>query len=356
MVTEFQFGSAGGRPVTLLTLSDDTGTRVELLSLGAAVRSLVVPDRLGNPTDVVLGYDTAAEYREQDACFGGTIGRCANRIAGACFSLDGQMWRLTANEGENHLHGGGVGFHYHHWAFSHSSSSVTFRRVSPHLEEGYPGLLQAEVTYTLQNGCLGIRYLARADRDTPVSLTNHAYFNLAGHKGGLVDDHVLAVQASRYTPCGAGGIPTGALDTVSGTPLDLRQGDRLGDRLESPFFSPTRGLDHNLVLDAPAGNADDPPAAALWCPRTGIGLEVKTTLPGIQVYSAGFLTPRRGKAGALYGPRHAVCLETQYFPDAVHHPGFPSPILRAGAEYRHFTSYRFFAADRYALRAQDPNI
>jgi len=343
MVTESKFGSVDGRAVTLLTLSDRTGAQVELLSLGATVRAILVPDRSGALTDVCLGYDTPEEYQSQDACFGGTIGRCANRIAGASLSLNGQEWRLTANEGIHHLHGGKSGFHRRHWEFLYGDSFVTFIRSSLHLEEGYPGLLQVEVTYTLQDGCLGIYYQAHADRDTVVNLTNHAYFNLAGHRGGPVDDHMLTVHASRYTPCGDGNLPTGELRSVADTPLDLRRAVRLGTLLDSPFFASTRGLDHNLALDT--SNAD--PAAVLWCPRTGIGLEISTTLEGIQLYTAGFLSTRRGKDGAVYGPRHAVCLETQHFPDAVHHPAFPSPILRAGDEYRHFTKYRFFTETSY---------
>ncbi|SFP65898.1 aldose 1-epimerase [Oscillibacter sp. PC13] len=342
MVKTSPFGSVNGKPVTLLTLSDNTGTQVELLSLGAAIRSIVVPDRCGTLTDICLGYDSPGEYWEQDACFGGIIGRCANRIAGASFSLNGQEWQLTANEGVNHLHGGTEGFHRRHWEFLWGDSFVTFIRSSLHLEEGYPGLLQVEVTYTLRDGCLGIYYRAHSDRDTVVNLTNHAYFNLAGHTGGPVDDHMLTVRASRYTPCREDNIPTGELQDVAGTPLDLRCGVRLGDRLETPLLTATRGFDHNLVLDMPTGAPEASPAATLWCPSSGIGMEVCTTLEGIQIYTAGFLTPRDGKGGVRYGPRHAVCLETQHFPDAVHHAGFPSPILRAGEEYRHFTKYRFF--------------
>ena len=342
MVQESYFGTVDGKDVTRLTLSDRTGVQVELLTLGAAVRSIVVSDRSGIPTDVVLGYDTPEEYRSQDACFGGIIGRCANRIAGARFTLNGQEWRVTSNEGENHLHGGEKGFHLRHWEFLHGDNFVTFIRSSLHLEEGYPGLLQVEVTYTLQDGCLGIYYQAHSDRDTVVNLTNHTYFNLAGHTGGRVDDHVLTIQASRYTPCGDGNIPTGELASVEGTPLDLRQGVRLGERLADPFLSASKGYDHNLVLDSPTEDVESWPAATLWCPRTGIAMAMSTTLEGVQLYTAGFLTPRQGKGGAMYGPGQAVCLETQHFPDAVHHAAFPTPILPAGAQYRQFTKYRFF--------------
>ena len=180
-------------------------------------------------------------------------------------------------------------------------------------------------------------YQAVSDADTVVNLTNHAYFNLAGHDGGVVSDHQLTVRAAAYTPAGAGNVPTGEIAPVEGTPLDLRTGADLGGRLGEAFLAASRGYDHNYVLDG--GNA---PAAELWCPRTGIGLALDTTLPGMQLYTAGFLTERTGKAGAVYGSGHAVCLEPQFFPDAVNHPSFPSPVLKAGAEYHQTIRYRFF--------------
>ena len=201
MVTTRPFGTLEGRPLPLLTLSDGA-ISVELLPLGAAVRSIWVPDRHGIPTDVCLGYDTPEEYRLQDACFGGTLGRCANRIGGARFSIDRREYRLTANEGPNTLHGGGEGFHKKLWHFACHDRSVVFSRVSPNGEEGFPGTLQAEVAYTLQNGVLTVDYRAVCDRDTVVNLSNHTYFNLAGHGSGSVADHFVTIRAGRYTPCG----------------------------------------------------------------------------------------------------------------------------------------------------------
>lgn len=337
MVNRVPFGNLKGQPVELLELADAaSGLRVELLTLGAAIRALWVPDRKGNPTDVVLGYDTAVEYAAQDACFGGTIGRCANRIAGAAFSLDGTHWPLTANEGANQLHGGAVGFHKRVWTVADMGEThVTFTLDSPHGEEGYPGNLHTAVTYTLAGNTLTVGYGAVTDADTVVNLTNHAYFNLAGHTGGLVADHRLTLPAGRYTPCGPGNVPTGDIAPVEGTLLDLRGGATLGERWEAPFLADSRGYDHNFVLEGGP--------ARLHCPRTGITLEVDTTLEGMQLYTAGFLTPRPGKNGALYGPRHAVCLEPQRFPDAIHHPAFPSPVLRAGEVYEEGITYRFSA-------------
>ena len=335
MAARTPFGTLDGRSISLVTLTDGAMS-VELLPYGAAIRSIRVPDRDGKIVDVCLGYDTADEYARQDACLGGTIGRCANRIGGAEFTIDGVTYPLTANEGKNQLHGGLVGFHKKWWADTIQGNRAVFTLDSPHGEEGYPGDLHVEVTYTLLGGVLTVDYAARCDRDTVVNLTNHAYFNLAGHAAGLVDDHRLTVRAESYTPAGSDNVPTGVIAPVEGTPLDLRHGAWVGETADDPFFAATRGFDHNLVL---TGGGE---AAELWCPRTGIGMALSTTLPGVQVYSAGFLTQRPGKGGAVYGERHAICLEPQFFPDAVHHENFPSPILRAGQEYRQTISYRFF--------------
>ena len=336
MVKEGQFGLLDGQPVALLTITDGA-MEAELISFGAAVRSIRVPDRNGNTVDVCLGYDTPAEYRDQGGCLGACLGRCANRIGGAKFTLNGVTYPLFANEGANTLHGGKVGFHKKLWAYTCGENSVTFIMDSPDGEEGFPGNLHAEVTYTLGNGALTIDYRAVTDRDTVVNMTNHTYFNLAGHDGGRVDDHVLTIRASRYTPAGSGNIPTGEIASVEGTPLDLRGGAVLGDRLGDPFLAAGGGYDQNFVLDGGEG-----PAAELYCPRTGIAMEMTTTLEGTQLYTAGHLSNRPGKGGAIYDIAHAACLETQHFPDAVNHPEFPSPILRAGQEFHETTSYRFF--------------
>ena len=335
MAERTPFGTLEGRPISLVTLTDGTMS-VELLPYGAAIRSIRVPDRDGKIVDVCLGYDTADEYARQDACLGGTIGRCANRIGGAEFSIDGHTYPLTANEGKNQLHGGLVGFHKKWWTDTIEGNRAVFTLDSPDGEEGYPGNVHAEVTYTLFGGVLTVDFSARSDHDTVVNLTNHAYFNLAGHDAGRVDDHRLTARADAYTPAGSDNVPTGVIAPVEGTPLDLRHGAWVGETADDPFFAATRGFDHNVVL---TGGGE---AAELWCPRTGIGMALSTTLPGMQVYSAGFLTERPGKGGAVYGQRHAVCLEPQFFPDAVHHENFASPILRAGQEYHQTISYRFF--------------
>lgn len=308
----------------------------QILPYGATLHALFVPDRSGAVRDIVLGYDTLEEYRQNDGYLGATVGRYANRIAGACFTLNGEEWRLDANEGENLLHSGATGLHQKIWDYTQTAeNAVTLRTVSPHGEGGFPGTLQVAVTYTLDGGALTIGYEAVSDRDTVVSLTNHAYFNLAGQGSGTIADHTLAVNASHYTPCGAGTIPTGEIRAVAGTALDLRQAARLGDRLGAAKLAEYSGYDHNFVLDN--GGA----AAVLYCGESGIEMAVDTTLPGLQVYSAGFLSQRQGKSGAMYAAHHGICLETQHFPDAMHHAAFPSPVLPAGAVYRHKTVYRF---------------
>ena len=306
-----------------------------ILPYGATLQSLFVPDRSGQRRDVVLGYETTEEYRQNDGYLGATVGRCANRIAGAQFALDGVCYALTANEGNNQLHSGPHGLHQKLWTWEQpAENSVTLHAVSPDGEDGYPGTLQVTVCYTLECGALTIDYEAISDKDTLCNLTNHAYFNLAGQDSGAVTGHVLQVNADCYTPCGAGTIPTGEVRAVDGTVLDLRLGVRLGDRLGAAELAEYGGYDHNFCLRGSN-------AAQLRCPESGISMDVETTLPGLQVYTAGFLTERQGKAGTVYGKNHAVCLETQFWPDAVHHEGFLSPILRAGEVYRHKTVYRF---------------
>ena len=313
----------------------DGAFAAHILPLGATLQSLWVPDKNGQLRDVVLGYESLAEYRQNDGYLGATVGRCANRIAGAQFVLSGVTYPLAANEGANQLHSGPHGLHQKVWDWEQRAENcVTLRTVSPHGEDGWPGTLQVAVTYTLNDGALTIGYEAVCDRDTVCNLTNHAYFNLAGQGSGSVAGHRLRVNADCYTPCGAGTIPTGEVRAVDGTALDLRQGAVLGERLGAAELAEYGGYDHNFCLNGTN-------AAQLFCPESGICMDTETTLPGLQVYTAGFLTKRAGKDGAVYGKNHGICLETQFWPDAVHHAHFPSPVLRAGKVYRHKTVYRF---------------
>ncbi|MDR0889489.1 MAG: riboflavin biosynthesis protein RibF [Oscillospiraceae bacterium] len=331
------FDSCDKGEVECITLRDETGVEVELLTLGATLRALRVPDRRGKLVDVCLGYARSQDYLEHDGCLGATIGRCANRIAGAAFVLDEQMWRLPANEGANTLHSGDCGYHLRIWMYLLQENGVRFFLTSPHLDQGFPGTLEVALSYTLRHGQLTLDYRAHCDRNTVVNLTNHAYFNLSGHQSGAIDAHRLQVNASKYTPCRAHGIPTGEIADVAGTMLDLRSPTRLGDRL--PALPATRGYNHNFVLDAPQS------AARVYSPDTGIALEIGTTLEGLQLYTAGFLSERRGKDGAGYGMHSGLCLEPQHFPDAVNQPSFPSPVLERGKQYHHRIVFSFYVEE-----------
>lgn len=310
-------------------------TYVDIVPLGASIRSIAVPDREGILRDVCLGYEGVMDYAAQGGCLGSVVGRYANRIAGAKFTLNGQSYALLANEGPNTLHGGGYGWHKRWWALEpKGEAGVVCRLDSPDGDEGFPGHLWVEVTYTWRDSALSIDYAARCDADTVLNLTNHAYFNLAGQDSGEVGDHLLALRAARFTPVGADKIVTGELREVEGTAWDLRSPTALKDRWDHPDLG--GGFDHNYCLDPGPG-----PAATLTCPRTGIVMDMTTDQPGCQLYTAGGLGPRPGKAGALYGPRHGVCLETQNYPNAVNIPAFPSPVLKAGETWKSRTVYRF---------------
>lgn len=337
------FGTApGGEPVFLVELRNDTISS-EIITYGAAIRSLVVPDGQGNPVDVVLGYDTLEEYVRQDGYLGATVGRFANRIAKGRFALNGQTYTLATNNGENHLHGGIRGFSHRVWSIDSSDEhSVTLSLSSPHGEEGYPGHLECKVRFALEGKGLVIDYHAVSDRDTLCNLTNHTYFNLAGQGSGPVLDQTMQLMACYFTPSNGQSIPLGTVEPVADTPMDFRTPTSIGLRIREDFdqLLYARGYDHNYVVDGAAGTLR--PMAVAYAPATGITLQAETTLPGVHFYTANYLPQgRKGKGGCLYGPRHGFCLETQFFPDSPNQPGFPSAVLKAGEEYRHRTCFRF---------------
>lgn len=334
-----------GTQVEQITLQD--GAMVcRILTCGGAVRSLIVPDRDGNPVDVALGFDTLEDYMAQDKYMGALVGRYANRIGGAKFTLNGVEYPLYANDGPNSLHGGQVGFDKKVWTVEAlTDSSVTLSLVSPHGEEGYPGTLKVWVTYTLQNGSLWIDYRAESDRDTVFNPTNHTYFNLSGHNSGSVEGQYIRLNASHYTPAAPGSIPTGEIAPVDGTPMDLRIAQPIGAHIGDPFeqLALAGGYDHNWVL---AGNRSTKKFARAWSPDTGIAMNVITDLPGVQFYTGNFIQGcPAGKGGAAYGDRHGFCLETQFFPDTPNKPAFPSCVLRAGEQFSSKTSYVFSISD-----------
>ena len=310
---------------------------VTILTLGAIIHQFNVPCR-GSLRNIVFSSPDLAGYIGDSSYKGQCVAPYANRIRNAEFCLDGVRYTLDRNNGPNNLHSGSGNLGQKNWnIIFQTDNSVVLNAEHCAMEGGFPGNIGVTVSYLLTDGRLTISYTMVSDADTAVNPTNHSYFNLAGQKGGPVTDHVLTVRADRYTPCGAGNIPTGEILPVAGTALDLRQPTALGDVFSRPELEATRGLDHNLVLSGGEG-----PDATLYCPRTGIAMEVTTSMEGMQVYTAGFLTERPGKDGAVYGPHHAVCLETQRFPAAMHHAACPSPLLRAGAEYHETTRYRFF--------------
>ncbi len=332
----FDFGKlSDGREVMAARLTNRTGSSLTVLDYGAAIQSLRVPDRDGKMRDVVLGYDTAEEYERNKDFVGATIGRVGNRIGGAVFSLNGKQYRLAKNDGENHLHGGTEGFDRKIWIMAAEEDSVLFRRISPDGEENYPGNLTVQVRFNLtDDNRLEIVYDADTDEDTLVNLTNHAYYNLNG--GGSILSHRLTIPAERFTENGPGCLPTGRLLPVEGTPFDFRCEKEIGSEIDSAFeqLKLAGGYDHNYVLSGKK-------AAVLYSPESGIEMTAETDLPGMQLYTSNFLGKRQVKGGLTAGPREAVCLETQLFPNAMNCYAFPSPVLRAGSHLHTETTYSF---------------
>jgi aldose 1-epimerase len=326
------------------TLRNVHGVEVALLDYGATIASIRVPDRFGTFDDIVLGFDRDDEYRGEHPYFGAVVGRYANRIAGGRFELDGRTHTLATNDGPNHMHGGDRGFNAFIWhAAVEEANAVTFSRVSPDDEEGYPGALRVAVTYALtEDSELIVRYTATTDRTTVLNLTQHTYFNLGGHASGDVLGHELTLDADRFTPVDDTQIPTGALVPVDGSPFDFRAPVSVGARIgeQHPQLEKGKGYDHNWVLNA-AGNVSAV-AARVVHPPSGRTLEVRTTEPGLQFYSGNLLDGSlTGKGGVRYQKHAGLCLETQHFPDSPNHPSFPSTVLRPGEEFRSTTVFRF---------------
>lgn len=336
-----------GRRVDAFTIENPSGVRVRFLSYGGIITSILVPDRAGVFADVALGYDTLDEYRRDRSYFGALVGRYANRIAGGRFHLDGRSYVLARNDGPNHLHGGVRGFDKSLWEVEPFTdgrgTGATLRLTSPAGEEGYPGTLDATVTYTLTAGAaLEIDYQVTTTAPTPANLTQHSYFNLAGEGSGDVLAHELTLAASAYTPVDPTLIPTAELAPVAGTPFDFRTPTPIGARIDLPDEQLRRGggYDHNFVLDRTEAGLSL--AAELYEPRSGRTVTVQTTEPGIQFFSGNTLgNGLTGKGGKPYAFRSGLALETQRFPDSPNQPHFPSSILRPGQEYRSRTVYQF---------------
>lgn len=339
-ITASEFGrSPDGRVVRAYTITNSNGLSTKLSELGTGILELHVPDARGEFCDVVLGFDDLAGYLVNAPYFAATVGRVANRIANARFTLDGREYVLAANNGSHHLHGGLVGFDRKLWQSELvDDRHVRFSYVSFDGEEGYPGNLDVTVTIGLTDANeLSIDYVAATDKPTLINLTNHSYFNLSGAKDVL--DHELTIFASQYTRTNTASLPTGEIVPVAGTPLDFRAPRRIGSRL-AELAAPEAGYDTNFVVERQGPGLV--PAARLANPRSGRVMEVLTTQPGVQLYTANFFDGAlKGKRGAAYAKHAGVCLETQHFADAIHHPHFPSVVLRPGETYRHTTIYKF---------------
>jgi len=331
-----------GQQTDLYILTNKHGMEAAITNYGGTVVTLKVPDRKGKVDDVVLGYDKLEDYAAGKAYFGAIVGRYANRIAHAKFTLDGVTYTLSKNDGDNHLHGG---FNKRVWTAKDVSSSagqsLELTYLSKDREEGFPGNLSVKVVYTLtdQNE-LKIDYSATTDKDTVINLTNHCYFNLAGQGNGDILQHQLMILGNRFTPVDASLIPTGELRSVKGTPFDFTTAAAIGARIDQddPELKLGRGYDHNWVLNSGKTVAL---AAQAYEPHSGRVLEVSTTEPGIQFYTGNFLDGIRGKEGKVYNRRYAFCLETQHFPDSPNHPDFPSTVLKPENPYRSTTVYKF---------------
>ncbi len=345
-ISKKEFGvTRGGRQIFLYTMKNANGMEASVMNFGAILVKLLVPNRDGHVQDIVLGYDNLADYEENNCYFGATIGRNANRIGGASFQIDGVEYRLADNENGNNLHTDYYhGFHKVIWetAVDEDANAVTFSYLSPDGENGFPGNLKISVTYRLlEDNGIRITYDGVSDKKTVINVTNHSYFNLGGHDSGSIENERMTIYASGYTEIRPGAIPTGRTQPVDGTPMDFRKAKRIGDEINAEFEQLTmvQGYDHNWALDTAFGREEL--IAVVEDEKAGRTMEVYTDLPGVQFYAGNCITPQTGKGGAFYDKRHALCLETQYFPNSVNEPGFRQPIFEAGEPYHSTTTYKF---------------
>lgn len=335
-----------GEEASLYVLTNENGMSVSLTNYGANIVSVLVPDVNGKIDDVVLGYDKVSGYEINKPGFGSFIGRHANRIGGAVFEINGKKYELEKNDGQNNLHGGFKGYNQYMYEAEffeeEDADSIEFSRLSPNMEQGFPGNLDISVTYTLSaDNELVIEYLAVSDKDTIVNLTNHSYFNLAGHNSGTILDQKVMIVADKFTPTDDFLIPTGEIRDVTGTPMDFRKLKSLGQDIETDYepLKQAIGYDHNYVLNN--SKTEVQKVAELVDEKSRRVMEVYTDMPGMQLYTGNFITEEFGKGGAVYHKRDGVCFETQYFPNSCNIPEFPSCLLRAGDEYDFVTVFKF---------------
>ena len=324
-------------------LTNDHGIFVRVTNYGCIILSIIIPDKHGAGRNIVAGFDTVATYIPNPSYFGCIVGRCTSRTSGAAFTIDGQTYHLSANKGKDHLHGGTTGLNQRYWQVEEEiqkpgTTGVVFSYQSRDGEEGYPGNLTITVGYSLDNeNKLTLRYRAVTDKPTPVSLTNHSYFNLTGFEEDTVMNHRLQINAGKYTPLSEALVPTGTIETTKDTALDFRQPMPIGQRIDKV---PLGSYDHNFVLDKPYGAMGQ--AAELVDPSSGRKLNIYTDQPCLGLYTSGYLDgTQKGSQGKSYQRNGAVCLETQQFPDAVNCPGFPTTLIRPGAIYTATTIFEF---------------
>lgn len=342
-IEEKLFGSGpDGTQVKLFTLTNRNGMCISVSNLGAALVKVLVPDKDGRMADVVLGFDKAEDYLKNPSFFGVVIGPSANRIAGASFEIEGHTYQLDVNDGDNNLHSHKEkGYHKRVWAAAAEEDSVLFT-LQDDSSMGFPGKKEVSVRYTLtEENELKLRYYGSSDSKTILNLTNHTYFNLNGHDSGSMEEHELWLGASCYTPVAQGAIPTGEIASVTGTPMDFTTPKKVGRDIRKAFeqLELTGGYDHNWVIDGWDGSLRH--IATVKAPESGRVMKAYTTLPGVQFYAGNFIEEQRGKDGAVYSARRGLCLETQYFPDAIHHEDFPSCVFGEGKEYVSETVYQF---------------
>ena len=330
------------KKISTITITGTGGLEASITNYGAKILSLLVPNRDGEKVDVLLGFSSMEEWQTLEPSFNAVIGRYANRIKNGCFTIDGQTYQLPINCAGNTLHGGLQGFQQQIWDIvGQSAYSVSLHYRSMDGEQGFPGTVDVYVTYQItKDNALRITYEAKTSAPTIINLTQHAYFNLKGESSGSIREHILQINADAFTEMDDSNCPTGKILSVEGTAMDFRQPTRIGDRIDDSLFAPTRGIDANWVLAHPF---DQKLSLAATLSAAGRTMQVRTTAPGLQVYTANFVENNRGKTGTMYHPQNAICLETQNYPDAPNHPSFPSAILRPGEIYFSQTEYKFLS-------------
>lgn len=343
-IVKEKFGTTKcGKDVYAYTISNSKGMAAKIINFGANLVSLLVPDQNGNLEDVVLGFDTLDGYYGNGSFFGATIGPNANRIAGASFEIEGKQYHLDVNDGENNLHSHKEeGYHKRVWDVTEGTDSITLTLEGKDGEMGFPGNKSITVIYSLsEDNELKLSYHVTADANTIVNLTNHTYFNLSGHKSGKIEDHQLRINASHFTPVVPGAIPTGEIASVAGTPMDFTTMKPIGQdiNIDCEQLKLGQGYDHNFVIDGADGTLRE--IAEAYDPKSGRRMKVFTDLPGVQFYAGNCIGEETGKGNAAYGPRKGFCLETQYYPDNIHHPNFPQAVFGPGKDYNTETIYQF---------------